>query len=38
MTKDGLRDRIAADLKRAFDHVLSEPVPQAFSELLRRLR
>ena len=37
MTKDGLGDKIAAILKRAYDRVLDEPVPEDIKALLARL-
>lgn len=31
-------DRVGQTLRRAFDETATEPLPQAFEELLRRLR
>jgi hypothetical protein len=38
MTKDGIREKVEADLRRLFDPVLDEPVPQSMIDLLRRLK
>jgi hypothetical protein len=37
-TKDGKRDPIDDNLKRVYEEMLNDDVPQRFEDLLRRLR
>lgn len=38
MTKDGIAEKIASDLRKAFDSVLNEGIPEPMKRLLDRLR
>ena len=35
--KDGIREKVASDLRRLYDSVKEEPIPQEWSDLLRKL-
>jgi hypothetical protein len=37
-TKDGIREMIADNLKRAYDSVVKEPLPPDIKELVKGLR
>lgn len=37
MTKDGIREKVGNDLRRAYDHVLNERIPDDIKRLLDRL-
>lgn len=37
MVKDGIADKVSRELHRAYDHIVKEPVPQRFKDLLAKL-
>ena len=37
MTKDGIREMVSRNLRRAYDNVLTERIPDEMTELLRKL-